>query len=912
MRNLKKVLSLALALVMLVGMMVVGAGAAEYTDAGEIEYKEAADVMSAIGVFQGMDGGNFYPEGNLTRAQAAKIITYMLLGKTVADKLPNTNSKFVDCPEGEWYVGSINYLSDIGIVAGLGDGMFSPEGNVTGVQFSKMLLGALGYDAKIEKFENDPAWAANIAVLARLAGLDADMTVKTANSHAPLLREQACQMAFNTLKATMVYYNGGTNVTTPDGITVTVDADRYYVVNKAEADYQSDPRNTTMQFCEQYFPSLKLTNGKDNDDFGRPISVWSYDNEDIVTTPVLSNAAITYTSKQAESTVSRDLRSYDITGASLYENSGTTSTFTDKTAKGVADLTGNGRTVQLYTNEDKPKQIDKVVVIDTYVGDVTRVVAETDSRDAYVTITSRGKGLSGTFDTDAFEKGDVVLYTYSKSSKDKHIQSVTLADSVTGTLTRFSSNTGATVDGTVYPYAYNIVNKPASGNVDKEVTLILDTYGNVMDVPVGVADPTTQYAYVIKTGKSGIYSDTFYANLLLADNTKIDAKVKTDASSLKEKLVSYTVSDDVYTLTEVQKDFGTNSTNFELTRGNYYISTDSSNAIRASGSTIFFVKTGDNDYSAYTGIAAVPSVKATSDKKVSWQADVTDEAANSTNLAKVMFIDATATGVVSDAKDVIFIYNNGKVQSDTTSDGTYYEYPAIINGEETTIRCSEDLKDASGLYTSVVYNSKGIATSLTKGGTKAVGIKKVVNDVVGLGEGSYTYTSDVQVFYVDNDGNFTAPGIDGVTTDETDDVWFVTNGSNEVTAIFIQQVESDENDLKGFTVTVAGNEAKYVEANTATGNGTYTISSDVKVVVGDKITVKPTVSAEATVTSCKITKIGDNEQSDGATTYIAKKGDAGQKIVWTVEIVCESVESKNVTNTVTISVTLPNEITNKS
>ena len=97
MRNLKKVLSLSLALVMLLGLMVVGAGAAtNYTDADDITKSEAVDVMSAIGVFSGSDNNAFQPNGNLTREQAAKIITYMLLGQTAADALSATTAPFSD------------------------------------------------------------------------------------------------------------------------------------------------------------------------------------------------------------------------------------------------------------------------------------------------------------------------------------------------------------------------------------------------------------------------------------------------------------------------------------------------------------------------------------------------------------------------------------------------------------------------------------------------------------------------------------------------------------------------------------------------------------------------------------------------------------------------------------------------
>ena len=50
MRNLKRALSLTLASVMLLGMMVVGAGAASYPDVDEKDNIEAIEVLQAVKV----------------------------------------------------------------------------------------------------------------------------------------------------------------------------------------------------------------------------------------------------------------------------------------------------------------------------------------------------------------------------------------------------------------------------------------------------------------------------------------------------------------------------------------------------------------------------------------------------------------------------------------------------------------------------------------------------------------------------------------------------------------------------------------------------------------------------------------------------------------------------------------------
>ena len=81
MRNLKKILALVLALVMSMSLVTI-ANASDFTDADDITYEEAADVMSTIGVIEGFEDGSFDPDGTLTREQAAKLVTYMLLGAT--------------------------------------------------------------------------------------------------------------------------------------------------------------------------------------------------------------------------------------------------------------------------------------------------------------------------------------------------------------------------------------------------------------------------------------------------------------------------------------------------------------------------------------------------------------------------------------------------------------------------------------------------------------------------------------------------------------------------------------------------------------------------------------------------------------------------------------------------------------
>ena len=73
MRNLKRALSLALASVMVMGLMVVGTGAS-YADVSSEQNQEAIEVLKAVDIMVGDEKGNFNPKSPITRAETAKIM----------------------------------------------------------------------------------------------------------------------------------------------------------------------------------------------------------------------------------------------------------------------------------------------------------------------------------------------------------------------------------------------------------------------------------------------------------------------------------------------------------------------------------------------------------------------------------------------------------------------------------------------------------------------------------------------------------------------------------------------------------------------------------------------------------------------------------------------------------------------
>ena len=185
---MKKFLSLVLALVMTMSLVTVSAGAKDFTDNSKINYEEAVEVMSTLGVVGGYTDGSFNPQGTLTRGAAAKIICNMILSPTTADALSASTAPFSDVPADSTFAGYIAYCAKEGIISGYADGTFRPAGTLNGYQFMKMLLGALGYDSDIEGF-TDANWSINVAKLA--IGIELDDNLEGAfNGSKAVTREE--------------------------------------------------------------------------------------------------------------------------------------------------------------------------------------------------------------------------------------------------------------------------------------------------------------------------------------------------------------------------------------------------------------------------------------------------------------------------------------------------------------------------------------------------------------------------------------------------------------------------------------------------------------------------------------------------------------------------------------------------
>ena len=552
---MKKFLSLVLALVMTMSLVTISAGAKDFDDNGDIDYKEAVDVISALGIVDGYSDGSFRPDGSLTRGAAAKIICNLILGPTTASALSATTAPFKDVPTTNVFAGYITYCAQQGIIGGYGDGTFRPSGTLTGNAFMKMLLGALGYDSSIEGYTGSN-WQVNVVKQAIGIGLD-DGNDDFVGSKA-VTRQEAALYAFNMLQATMVEYDKKDTIVVGD-ITINSASTRKDVENTAKNETIED--DDKMQFAEKYFE--KLVAEDDVDSFGRPSTTWKFDGDKLGT--YANDADTTYVVADANkdlATLATDSDYLDyaekdiLKNADVYYNGDLVGEYSK-----VSDevLAGKGDIVEAYENDDNEVS---TIVIRSYT------FAKIDSVDKDLSSSLTNKGASVGIDLVDVKGNDVANGTYydNHDDDDKVLNGYTsdytegtalavavsaeddatildsyIIDSVSGKPSaarevkvenKMVTEGTITLDGTKYDYAAQMTGIDNGENVDfdEEYEVFLTAEGYVLAVD-GASYATLKDVYYV----AGVYGETsrgnvtFYAQAIsVTDGTEHQLKLDVD------------------------------------------------------------------------------------------------------------------------------------------------------------------------------------------------------------------------------------------------------------------------------------------------------------------------------------------------------------------------------------------------
>ena len=190
MKKLTKIMATTLAMC---SLLTVFASAA-FTDEAKIDLsnKYAVNRLVDYKIISGNPDGSFSPDKAVTRAEMAKMISVMTDGQTSKP----TEVQFTDI-NGHWAKTYILDCVSKGIIAGKSATSFAPDEKVTGVEASKMLLMALGMDAKTAGLVG-AEWATNATNYGKQFGLTNDIDENITD---PLTKENAAQMISNALSS---------------------------------------------------------------------------------------------------------------------------------------------------------------------------------------------------------------------------------------------------------------------------------------------------------------------------------------------------------------------------------------------------------------------------------------------------------------------------------------------------------------------------------------------------------------------------------------------------------------------------------------------------------------------------------------------------------------------------------------
>ena len=804
---MKKFLSLVLALVMTMSLVTVSAGAKDFTDNSKINYEEAVEVMSTLGVVGGYTDGSFNPQGTLTRGAAAKIICNLILGTTTADALTADAAPYKDVATTNVFAPYIAYCAKERIISGYADGTFRPANTLTGYAFMKMLLGALGLQADKEGYTG-PNWSISVAKRALSKDVALDNGLKGEfNGAKAATREEACLYALNMLKAgTFSYPNDNTVIV--GNVSVSTSA-------KAEQDKKTP-------YYETVFKNLHANSTSDA--FGRPATRWDYKGVKIGT--YAKTPDLTYVGSQKINDIYADLNmSTKDTTANLYvngvsfdtaKNGKDAATFTVSKANdtkldklgGTADKIGNGTLIEVYRNDDN-NHVD-VIAMSVYAGKITDVKDATSKKDAYVVVDTDSTiaDFNDEYETEAFAEDDVVAFTYA----DGEIQTMYKMESVSGELTKKVIDKSLTLGDTTYKYGKE---KTFNGTSEAGLTnkssydVYVDANGFALYIEETGAN-VSDYALLLKiNGDATNWINGNRAKLVFADgsvktvDTDKDYSNAYSANDLPLLVRVKTNSDGEYKLSGSYESKGVPALqNKKLTADGKTVNTDSK--------TIFVInKNGETaKFNVYTGIKNAPEIVDAANTAETY-------VYSKGGVAKVVYITGVAT--TNSSKDITFIAGKSASKLNAATDtAAYYVYNAVVKGEVTSVMIMAKADENGNVQSDAQINNPGdldnvIWFSTTsdsddiiyKASTKSTkdvdvysadGVKKVSSDevIVGTmvngvkGDGAnMSMASDVKVYTINDDGDIEAISASAIKTNsEASVIYTVEDG--EITNLFIQ------------------------------------------------------------------------------------------------------------------------------
>ena len=726
MRNLKKILALVLALMMVLSVMVFASAADydDYSDKDQVspEYAQAVEVLTGMDIFWGSEN-SFYPKSNVTRAQVATLLYRVMTGDVSGSQVGiyADYGMFDDVLETNWFAGYVNYSANNEYVVGVGDNNYNPNGNVTGYEWITMLLRAIGYDQNNEISGSD--WKITAAGLAQEAGILDGFNETTLNS--ALTREEVAHLLFNAIQARKVSYTPALGYQ-PSRLGYTIAWDMFRLMRSGELNVDHWGRPGYVWY-EETANGANPSNANYNELVDPVYGTIEY-------TPVQ-----TYTTAERDCDIATDLGITRSTSYQLYVD-GNRSTPTlnplATTYSASGNGTGTGTQTEVYQLADGTYRL---VEINTYFAQVTAVQPQVTDPAGHVAVeasitmnvySSVSPWTGRIYKTTGYSVDDYVKVTM---LHDGTVMSVEKAAPVaTGVVssyqTRAHNYTGNTVTVGNTPYTGNVKfylnNVPAIGTTTYNV--YTDDYGNVLALTV----PTNLTSYAILD--SGIkvtsgFNPHYLGKLVTVANgtAALSEQVVYSYSSkaggdqltnwddehvqAENNIVSYTVTPNGYALKDAANAWGDNGT---VTQGVPRIYDDTNVVAVTDAETVYVVETAEGVFTAYTGFANVPSIS-----NISWF-----EVLNGTNgYADLVYINAIGA-VYAGSTTYAYLMPAAAGFADIgngSANGVAYDIfgGVVINGQVTTVNVAGSYSTTfatlagKGLY--LVYDANGLVTGTT-------------------------------------------------------------------------------------------------------------------------------------------------------------------------------------------------------
>lgn len=195
---MKKLFTLLTAAILLFSF---SAGAYAEKANGVSAESEAQKRILSLKIMEGYEDGSFGADKNLTRAEFSAVIVRLLNVEDAASN--NGSSQYIDVASDSWAKASIDLVTQLGYMQGVGDQRFDPENNVTYEQAVKVLVKVLGYDVMAQQNAGDVytpymVTASSIGLLRRIS----------LEGSQPLTRGQLAVLLDNALDIPLMVLNG--------------------------------------------------------------------------------------------------------------------------------------------------------------------------------------------------------------------------------------------------------------------------------------------------------------------------------------------------------------------------------------------------------------------------------------------------------------------------------------------------------------------------------------------------------------------------------------------------------------------------------------------------------------------------------------------------------------------------------